>query len=1432
MCKLTNYTPCRDFNVGGLKKIHVIDYGKIEGYQYATNSNLKYITSYNPLDNFVSYDILSGSLVESSDVANMFVYNHTLKVSIPTRSAQFQSELEKLNNRKLTIIVEDKNNKSWIIGKNAPCYISSFNCSSDNQFYDVTFSSTTSNTLEEIVTIDKDCFSSFKIQQLRSSVFTLIDAASIDWSGLLQIVADTTNLSYLPTVAFDLTNPLLQASNIATLESLISNYTNSRTISYYYDNATDTVTLRIDSLDTTFDYFTLGGISYRSAIDIRLQANLSLSNAIVVTNPTVTVRDGVLNVLYTGALTDDITDMGLSGTVESALIDVNMLYPNGTSLVFAVDGTFNCQTIGYTYTVEPTSQCGIVKNMKYLSGRRYTLLIPSFPTNTRFRRLEWNFDGYIFIQNPTIGQHHSSFPQFISDLNNLLGNYAQFFSLQSYNDYGTYVEIIVEDARNYTTDTFAANINVCHYGYNNGSNSVVSDSLQSRLMRIETFTNSNIIYTDTFGNTLTNQPTFTNNGFDLQNRDNISPINQSVYDILYDTNKYNETQFITARYSSLECPTINAILKPDECIGNQNSSEIGHYYLISLEDYVLGTSFTFEFNTNTFNYTTANPIYGDDVTGLITLTSGNNNVFVIKSMRYCNFTNKWLIEIITKDVSIELIEVRANTLAQTSVLIDEFVVTNLLTTFTNANNNATYQLTTPNPYNAVVSSTSPIGYPIRHDYNRIEQLLSFTCDGTDLVIDVLCLNYSGIDIELRDGSNSTLLTYNIPLGTYNITFPFSSDLSSIGVSISDISQVMVTELLNNEQWGVLHLIDINNNSTYINKEYQTLCAWGTLDNLNVLHKEDDIVNYTLESNSLSCNKWRMNQLYNDGFYHRSFNIDSGVFKSYLYNPYDNLTVDTKAQYNYITEKTSSYSSWEEPSYNVLSDVTSGTVSFESKFYYIASTGAGTLMAYGNGSQRSFTITFASQQLQIRVGNGYSLSDLYVRYPFTNAMFNNTMVHLVITFNGFNASGVNVYVNGSLLTSKTIVTNSLASISQNPNSRWHIGDFVTGYYSGVAPFLGNIYKAALYNKTLNIDEVVELYNENDVFSLDNNRIFDAPFTQREGTNLVNTATLLTTPVTFAPVGIHGIYGDPTNKWAVNNNRFIYGYPINVNKGFETFNTDYAPYMDINTFITFYDNGEVSQILNKPYWYKIIGINGNEVRLNTKIVEDVSGRDMFLATIDSIDNPNQLLNVYKRNGIHTTLVNAIPYKDGGKRLLHKNINRIGGLKYDIVSSYNPNNLNFICVIEPMTFDSVIFSHGDSIKVYYNGTNVYTSIFDGSATQTLLLGTMSAGLNIIHFSFAKDLSTITIKGSVNGSTVATTSFSNNNNPYFNSSDEYIGTTKDTLSIKKTGSFNMYDIFKGVTPLNQNTIDKCVGYFAHFHDLTAKLPLTHTYKVTEPTI
>lgn len=1431
MCNLNNYNPCHSFNVNGIRRINIIDYGNLEAYQYDTNSNRKYITNYNALSDFIEYFILDGTLIEEMDSVNRFAYKQTLKVIIPNRTYQFQKEIESLNNRKITIIIEDKNGKAWIIGKNAPCYMDNYINSSDNNNYEVTFTSITTNDIEEIKPVNKDCFSSFVINQQRISTFEFNNAASIDWSGSVQLTADTTSLSINPTTPFDLTNPTLYNSNINTLNLLISTYTSNFSLSYNYDVLLDKVILTIQSSDTSFDNFTLNDVIFRSNINIQLGINIAVAANIMATNPIVTVKDSLMNIVYSGYLNDDITDVGMTGTVSNALLDVSLLYPNGTTLSFELTGTFNCGLITYEYIVEPTSDCSIFKTLTYKRGKQYTLYIPTFTTNTRFRRIEWNIDGYIFIQNPTIGQHHSSFPQFNSDVRSLFGNCAVNFRILAINDQSTYVEIIIEDRRNNINNELKE-LSARHFGYISGNNSNVNDSLQSRLLNVETLTTSNITYSDVFNNTLTgNVSSINNNGFDLQKFDSNINTNDNIFNITFNTNQYNETQYITARYNSTECPTFNSILKPNECVGMENISEYGRYYLLTMQDYILGNSFTIEFNSQTFNYTLPNAINGDNISPFIEQTIINSNIFIIKLMRYCNFTNLWYIEIITKDINVEFIEFRANTLTQSSTIIDEYVVYKHILPLINANTSTEFQLSTINPFNPLISNISPIGYTFRYEYNRLSKLLGLTSDGIDITIDVLCLNNNGIDIEFRDNSGTVLVSYNISLGTYTGTFPLLADITAAGYNINDISEVLIRELTNNEEWVSLITIDINNNTLFVFKEYPTMNVWGAIDYLLMLGNEGIIPNIHSEVNSLACNKWRLSQLQQDGTWNRAYNIDSSNLIPILYNPLEQITNDSITRYNLNCEN--NFVSLIQSTYNVDTDITTGIISMEVDLLLKGVTSASTLIGFGRAGTRSYNVTLTTTQIQIRVGNGYNVSDLYVRFPFNSSTYLNSRVHFVITMNGYNGSNVNCYINGSQLTGRIISTNNLTSISTNSNNLWQVADFTNGYYQGVAALSCHLYKVAVYNKTLSLNEITALYNGDDCYSLDNNRIFDIPFSQRDGISLVNTATLLTTPALFHVVGgVPGntTYGQSPNLWGIDNDRFISGYPFNIIQGNRTFDTNYAPYMKIGTFITFYDNNDLSPVYRRKYWYKIIDINGTLVTVNTNIIEDISNKDMYIGTIETINNPILQLNTNIRTNIHSALKNLTIYEDDNKKLFHKNINRIGGLKYNLTSAYNPSFLNVVMVVENYNTDTVYFSHGESVKVYNNSSIVYIDMYNGTTITTLNIGTITSGINIIHLTFEKDINNATIKGSINGSTIVTSTQPNSNNSFFNSINDTIGTTINNISIKKVGSFNLYDVFRGTTQLTTTNIDKLVGYYAHYYDVTNKLPLTHPYKTIEP--
>lgn len=1431
MCNLNNYNPCRSFNINGIRRISIIDYGKLEAYRYDTNSNRKFITNYNALSNFVEYSIFDGTLIEEMDSVNRFAYKQSLKVIIPNRTYQFQKELESLNNRKITIIVEDKNGKAWIIGKNAPCYMDNYINSSDNNNYEVTFSSITTNNAEEIKPINKECFSSFVVNQQRISSFEFKNAASIDWSGLIQITADSTNLSINPSIPFDLTNASLYNSNINTLNLLISTYTTNFSVTYNYDVVLDKVILTIQSADTSFDNFTLNDIIFRSNINIQLGINIAVAGNIMAANPIISVKDSLMNTVYSGHLSDDITDVGMSGVASNALLDVSLLYPNGTTLSFELTGVFNCGLISYEYIVEPTSDCSIFKTLSYKRGKQYTLFIPTFTTNTRFRRIEWYVDGHIFIQNPTIGQHHSSFPQFNTDVRNLFGNYAANFRILSINDHSTFVEILIEDRGNNISNELKE-LSARHFGYISGNNSFVNDSLQSRLLNVETLSTSNITYSDVFNNTLTgNVSSINNNGFDLQKFDSNINTNDNIYNVSFNTNQYNESQYITARYSSAECPTFNSILKPNECVGKGNISEYGRYYLLTMQDYILGNSFTIEFNSQTFNYTLPNAINGDNITSFIEQTIINSNIFIIKSMRYCNFTNLWHIEIVTKDANVEFVELRANTLAQNSTIIDEYIVYKHTLPLINANTSAEFQLTSINPFNPSISNISPIGYTSRYEYNRLGKLLGLTSDGMDITIDVLCLNNNGIEIEFRDNSGAVLVSYNIGLGTYTGTFPLLADITSAGYNINDIGEVLTRELNNNEEWVSLTTIDITNNTLFVFKEYPTMNVWGSVDCLLLLGNEGIMPNIYSEVNSLACDKWRLSQLQQDGTWHRAYNIDSSTLIPVLYNPLEQITNDSITRYNLNCEN--NFVSLIQSTYNIDTDITTGVISMEVDLLLKGVASASTLIGFGRGGTRSYNVTLTPTQIQIRVGNGYNVSDLYVRFPFNSSTYLNSRVHFVITMNGYNGSNVNCFINGTQLSGRIITTNSLTSISTNSNNLWQVADFTNGYYQGVAALSCHLYKVTVYNKTLTVNEIAALYNGDDCYSLDNNRIFDIPFSQREGISLINTATLLTTPALFHVVGGgagNTTYGQSPNLWGINNDRFISGYPTNVVQGNRSFDTNYAQFMKVGTFITFYDNDDLSPVYRKKYWYKIIGINGTVVTVNSNIIETVSNKDMYIGTIESINNPYLGLNTNIRSNTHSSLENLTVYEDGNKKVFHKNINRVGGLKYNLTSAYNPAFLNVVLVVENYNSDTVYFAHGESIKVYSNNSDVYIDIYNGGTTTTLSIGSISVGLNIIHLTFEKDANNVTGKGSINGSTITSSTQSNSNNSFFDSINDTIGTTINNISIKKVGSFDLYDVFRGTTQLTTPIIDKLVGYYAHYHDITNKLPLLHPYKTFEP--
>ena len=119
-----------------------------------------------------------------------------------------------------------------------------------------------------------------------------------------------------------------------------------------------------------------------------------------------------------------------------------------------------------------------------------------------------------------------------------------------------------------------------------------------------------------------------------------------------------------------------------------------------------------------------------------------------------------------------------------------------------------------------------------------------------------------------------------------------------------------------------------------------------------------------------------------------------------------------------------------------------------------------------GTLKGWNIWMSNGQIFVRLASGAYPTEIRTRT--TNTLSFNTMYHLTISYSGnTNASGVNIYINGSLV-SKTTQFNSCTIASLSPNSNF-IG---SGYFGTTG---GLIDEVGIWDRALTAADATELYN---------------------------------------------------------------------------------------------------------------------------------------------------------------------------------------------------------------------------------------------------------------------------------------------------------------------------------------------------------------------
>lgn len=607
-CNLIGIDSC-GFNKASIKKIHVFPFSDISEYIY-DNDNLNKITGYSALSLPVSYvpNKNMSNYSGSKNSTNYDSFTHKLQIGFPKMDELKRAEFEKMEQKDLTIIFEDANEKSWIMGKDSPARIVNIEATGgvkggDNSYL-ITILSTEKDQLQEISTVSENCFASFSGLESRRSVIIVENSDLLDWEYIV-ISADERVINYTPIPALQPTlwnsNPTVYADDLAQLVGLFAAGGTISNFSATYNGTTKEVTITIDSPDTSFGAIIVDGILQNpSTIEIVLNLTAVLSPAIAVSSTIIQVSDS-LGVLYSFGYGQTITGVpGVTGTAGNAIISVSSLYSTTTTFT-ATLVDLPCSSVQYKYVFENTLiPCELTTDFDFFKGETIKIFLPYVQYSNilttgeqcpRFQNIHINILGTVFVMYQEHTEWHDDLAQFESDLTTLIGQTTTQIDVASmvFTDETTGVSI-----RFKTTTAYPESFLVYAKPYIRGLSEPTPTNtgfLQSRVLNILTsapvgsiVTIENDVAKQIVGQNLVNITS--NSGIVLENcqtTSNSSIENIGVLFALDGTQPYNEVSEITTNSTSSTCLTPEVVSKFTKCFDGILSSNDNYYITLSLD---------------------------------------------------------------------------------------------------------------------------------------------------------------------------------------------------------------------------------------------------------------------------------------------------------------------------------------------------------------------------------------------------------------------------------------------------------------------------------------------------------------------------------------------------------------------------------------------------------------------------------------------------------------------------------------------------------------------------------------------------------------------------------------------------------------------------------------------------------------------------------
>jgi hypothetical protein len=602
---------CRVSNKPGVSKIHIFLFDAISQYVY-TADDLNFVSGYSATQLPTTYKPSSegSSYAGSKKDGNIDLFLHQLTLSFSKMEKEKRAEFEKLRNLELTIIFEDANGLSWIIGQHHPCKLEEFSLQSGAKGgandYTAVFQSIEPYEIREIEGVSEGCFTSFSGSEQRRSVLTITGADALDMLDF-RLAADDRIIDFTASPALQPSlwsgSPAIFANDTAQLLTMFE--AGGTILSFapsYSAGGGGTVTIVVDSNDTSFGGLIVDDIIQAPStigIVLRLQTILSPEIANVGTIIEVSDSDGVL---FSGGYGTAIVGSGLAGTTNDAYIFVSFLYATTTTFTATIVD-LPCSTVSYEYVFENTlTPCELTIGFDFFKG---TLLKTNVPyviyenvdmtgeVCPKFQNLHVNIMGYIFNMYETRDLWHDNIIQFRNDFINLVASIASPIDPSSlfFGDTGTSIDIYF---RLPDVDFESTNTSIYCNSTQRGFEQLVTDRTQfrqSRVLNLNTYApyGSIITHVDDFANEISGTNLVDIIGNDAFILENAPPTANETIDnlgILWafeDTTIYNEESEITTTAQSDTCLTPTVVSQFSKCYEGFTSDTEYNYYTAKLD---------------------------------------------------------------------------------------------------------------------------------------------------------------------------------------------------------------------------------------------------------------------------------------------------------------------------------------------------------------------------------------------------------------------------------------------------------------------------------------------------------------------------------------------------------------------------------------------------------------------------------------------------------------------------------------------------------------------------------------------------------------------------------------------------------------------------------------------------------------------------------